>query len=116
MRDLLSLNSLPSAVFVASDTVALGALQAIHQAGLRVPDDLALIGFDDIPLAGFVDPPLTTIHLPAFGLGWGAAELLIRLISDDDVHNPQIILETELVVRGSCGANLSGRERRPDIG
>ena len=105
MSELLALKPAPTAVFVASDTVALGALQCLRRQGFRVPGDLALVGFDDIPLVEFIDPPLTTIRLPAFGLGWGAGELLTRLISGDTVTNPRILLETELVVRESCGAN-----------
>jgi DNA-binding LacI/PurR family transcriptional regulator len=105
MRDLLDVQPRPTAVFVASDTVALGALQAIRQYNINVPNDLALVGFDDIPLVGFIDPPLTTIRLPAYGLGWSAAELLIRRISGDD-ENPSALLETELVIRESCGASL----------
>jgi LacI family transcriptional regulator len=105
MHELLSIVPRPTAMFVASDTVALGALHTIREHGLRVPDDLALVGFDDIPLAEFVVPPLTTIRLPAAGEGWGAAELLIRLIEgEDEIRNPQIILDTELIVRESCGA------------
>jgi DNA-binding LacI/PurR family transcriptional regulator len=104
MSSLLALKPYPTAVFVASDTVALGALQAIRQRGLHVPEDLALVGFDDIPLAEFVDPPLTSVHLPAYGLGWGAADLLIRLIAGEEIRDPHIVLETELVARESCGA------------
>lgn len=105
MEELLAARPRPTAVFVASDVVALGALQAIRQSGLQVPEDLALVGFDDIPLAEFIDPPLTTVRLPATSLGWGAAELLIRLIAGDEpIRNPNVILETELVVRASCGA------------
>jgi DNA-binding LacI/PurR family transcriptional regulator len=107
MMDLLRLTPRPTAVFVASDTVALGALQAIRRSELRVPEDLALVGFDDVPLAEFVDPPLTTIRLPAHGLGWGAADMLIRLIAKEHVRQPNVILETELIVRRSCGADIS---------
>jgi LacI family transcriptional regulator, galactose operon repressor len=109
MTELLTLTPRPTAVFVASDAVALGALQAIRKRSLRVPHDLALVGFDDIPLAGFIDPPLTTVRLPAAGLGWGAADLLIRLITAEEaIRNPNVILETELVVRASSGANVNG--------
>jgi LacI family transcriptional regulator len=107
MTKLLQLSPHPTAVFVASDTVALGALQAIRYGGLRVPDDIALVGFDDVPLAEFVDPPLTTVRLPAYGLGWGAADLLIRTINKDDIHQRSVLLETELVVRKSCGAEAA---------
>jgi DNA-binding LacI/PurR family transcriptional regulator len=104
MDSLLALEPRPTAVFVASDTVALGALQSIRQHGLLVPENLALVGFDDIPLAEFVAPPLTSIHLPAYGLGWGAADLLIRLIAGEEIRDPHVVLETELVARESCGA------------
>lgn len=103
MTELLEQKPLPTAVFVASDTVALGALQAIRQRNLRIPEDLALIGFDDIPLAEFTDPPLSTVRLPAFSLGWGAAEHLIRLINGKEIDNRHVLLETELIVRQSCG-------------
>jgi LacI family transcriptional regulator len=104
MTELLLARPVPTAVFIASDTVALGALQALRRHGLRVPQDMAVVGFDDVPLSAFIDPPLTTVRLPAFGLGWGAADLLGRLIAGEDVQTPQVILETDLVVRESSGA------------
>jgi DNA-binding LacI/PurR family transcriptional regulator len=107
MEALLQADPRPTAVFVASDTVALGALQCLRRNRLRIPEDLAVVGFDDIPLVEFIDPPLTTVRLPAFGLGWGAGELLTRMISGEAINNPQVILETELIVRESCGAGLS---------
>lgn len=107
MRELLQSLAPPTAVFVASDVVALGALAAINQAHLRVPQDIALVGFDDIPLSQYVDPPLTTVRSPAYGLGWGAGDMLLRLIDEhDDIANTQVLLETELVIRKSCGADL----------
>lgn len=105
MRGLLSISPLPTAVFVASDVVALGALSAIQSVGLSVPGDIALVGFDDIPLAQYIDPPLTTVRLPAYGLGWGAGQMLVRLIEDfDEVAERYVLLETELIVRASSGA------------
>ena len=68
-----------------------------------MPHDVAVVGFDDVPLSAFIDPPLTTVRLPAFGLGWGAAELLGRLIAGEEVRSTQVILDTELVVRESSG-------------
>ena len=112
MAQLLDLTQQPSAVFVASDTVALGALQAVRRSGRRVPDDLALVGFDDVPLAAFIDPPLTTVRLPAFGLGWGAAEMLHRLITGDELRVSQLILDTELIVRESSGPAATAAEKR----
>ncbi len=107
MQELLSLSPLPTAVFVASDTVALGVLQALRQQDLRAPEDVALVGFDDIPLAGFLDPPLTTVRLPAFNLGKGAAELLIRILNNHNNTQAEVLLETELVVRVSSGVRRS---------
>lgn len=109
MTELLQLTPRPTAVFVASDTVAIGALKAIHRAGLSVPTDMALVGFDDAPYSAYSDPPLTTIRLPAYGLGWGAADLLIRAINHEDIRQRSVLLESELIVRESCGAALSAR-------
>lgn len=103
MDELLTLDPLPSAVFVASDTVALGAMQSVRSHNLRIPEDIAMIGFDDISPAEFIDPPLATVRLPAYGLGWGAANMLIRLIEGEEVNKPQLFLETQLIVRESCG-------------
>lgn len=105
MNELLSRKPRPTAVFVASDTVALGALQAIRAHGLRVPDDIAVVGFDDIYLSEFLDPPLTTIRLPAFALGWNAAETLIHQINEGVPPHPKnTLLQTELIIRQSCGS------------
>jgi len=92
----------PEAVFVASDTMAVGALRALRDAGKRVPDDLALIGFDDMPFAARIDPPLTTVRQPVYRIGVVAAETLIDLITNANPHPRRIILPTELVIRGSC--------------
>jgi DNA-binding LacI/PurR family transcriptional regulator len=107
MTDLLRLTPRPTAVFVASDTVAIGALKAIRTAGLAVPRDIAVVGFDDAPHSEFIDPPLTTVRLPAYGLGWGAADLLIRLINNEVIRQPSVLLETELIIRKSCGSHLN---------
>ncbi len=101
MNDLLSESPRPTAVFVASDVVAMGAIRAAKRAGLRIPEDLAMVGFDDITLAEYFDPPLTTIRLPALGLGWAAGERLIRLIQGDDLDEDGIFLDTQLIVRES---------------
>jgi len=104
MATLLERSPRPEAVFAGSDTVAIGALRAARLRGLRIPEDLALAGFDDIPLAVYVDPPLTTIRLPAYGLGWAAADLLARTIAGEEVRLKRVVLETELVVRRSSGS------------
>jgi LacI family transcriptional regulator len=94
----------PDAVFIASDLMAVGALRALRQAGVRVPDDVALVGFDDAPIATYSDPPLTTVRQPVYELGVTAIKHLLRLL-DKDIEGPlRTILPTELVIRASCGA------------
>jgi LacI family transcriptional regulator len=96
----------PDAVFAASDMMAIGALRAIREAGLRVPEDIALGGFDDLPLAERTDPPLTTIRQPIHRTGATAVETLIDLIEHPNGSPHRIVLPTELVVRTSCGSSL----------
>jgi len=111
MESLLALSSPPGAVFVASDVVALGAMTAVRERGMHIPRDVALVGFDDIFLAAYVSPPLTTVRLPAYGLGWAASDMLIRLISEDEPLERQMLLESELVIRQSCGGNSSAKSQ-----
>ena len=101
MKALLQLSPRLTAVFVASDVVAMGAILAIKEAGLRIPQDIAVVGFDDIPLSEFFDPPLTTIRLPAFGLGWAGGERLIRLIQGEGLNDVSLLLESTLIHRKS---------------
>jgi LacI family transcriptional regulator len=105
MEALLALPDRPTAVFAASDVVALGAMSAIQDSGLKVPQDIAIIGFDDIFLAAHACPPLSTVRVPAYGLGWTAADVLITLIEGDEEVS-SVTLETELIIRESCGAHL----------
>jgi LacI family transcriptional regulator len=101
MQALLQLTPRLTAVFVASDVVAMGAMLAIKEAGLSIPRDIAVVGFDDIPLAEYYDPPLTTIRLPAFGLGWAGGERLIRLIQGEKLDREDVFLKSELITRKS---------------
>jgi LacI family transcriptional regulator len=96
--------SAPTAVFVASDTMTVGALKWLRQAGRRVPDDIALVGFDDIPVASAVEPRLTTVRQPIVRLGALAVEALIGILQGPQSSPERIVLPTELVVRESCGA------------
>jgi len=77
----LDVSPRPEGVFVFNDVVAIGAVRAVRDAGLHVPDDIAVVGFDDIPLASFCDPTLTTIRQPVDLMGKAAAELMLDLIS-----------------------------------
>jgi LacI family transcriptional regulator len=97
----------PDAVFVASDTMAVGTLRALREANLRVPADVAVIGFDDNPAAARTDPPLSTMRQPIQRSGELATETLIDLIQHPHSAPHRIILPTQLVVRVSCGATLN---------
>ncbi|MBU4313949.1 MAG: substrate-binding domain-containing protein, partial [Actinobacteria bacterium] len=103
---LLSLKKIPTAVFVASDVVAFGVMYAIRKKGMRIPQDIALVGFDNVSLSEYVDPPLTTVNLPGFDIGKNVASLLIDIIEKNENKNKKIILEAHMVIRKSCGCNL----------
>jgi LacI family transcriptional regulator len=98
---LLALDEPPTAVFAASDLMAIGAVRAVAEAGLRVPEDLSIVGFDDIQLASHVNPPLTTLRQDKPGLGAAAGDALVALIAGDPDRPPLRMLPVELVVRGS---------------
>jgi LacI family transcriptional regulator len=102
-----------TAVFVASDVVAFGAIGAMRAAQLRVPEDMSVVGFDDIPLAAFFDPPLTTVRLPAYELGHAAGIALLDRISHASVP-ARTLLPTELVVRASTGPPRPPPSTRPE--
>lgn len=101
MSSLLDRAAQLTAVFVAADVVAFGANRAIQDYGYRIPEDIALVGFDDVPLSRFANPPLTTIHLPAVEQGRRAGELLLDLILNRVEPGHHILLDTELIVRAS---------------
>jgi DNA-binding LacI/PurR family transcriptional regulator len=101
MQGLLGRKPLPDALFAGNDTIALGALAAIHERGLRIPDDVAVAGFDDLPIAAYAWPPLTTVRNPAIRQGELAAEMLVDLLHEREVAEPRIEVPTELVVRAS---------------
>ena len=103
MQSLLAGSQKFTAAFVASDVVAFGAMMAVREAGLRIPQDIALVGFDDVPHARFVDPPLTSVHLPVDQLAHQAFQMLIQRIQGITPAQNQILLDTHLVVRASCG-------------
>jgi LacI family transcriptional regulator len=104
-RDLLARAPDVSAIFVASDIVAFGALRAIRETGRVVPRDVSVVGFDDIPLARHFDPPLTTIRLPARSLGAAAGRALVERLAGRN-GGERTLLPTELVVRDSTARHL----------
>jgi DNA-binding LacI/PurR family transcriptional regulator len=102
MNRLLSLSSRPTAVLAASDTLALGALAAARDMGIRVPDEISVAGFDDIDVAGYCNPPLTTIRVPAYEIGQIAFKILLDMIQTKEHRVQQYCLDTSLIIRGSC--------------
>jgi LacI family transcriptional regulator len=94
------------AVFAASDTMAFGALRAIRQAGVTVPDEIAVVGYDDLPLATTSEPPLTTVRQPIRRLGVQAVENLIDILANGRYPPRHVVTTTELIIRASCGSNL----------
>ena len=94
----------PTAVLAMSDAMAIGVMRAVRDLGLRVPDDVSVVGFDDIDLAPYVDPPLTTVHQPIRQKGEEAVRRLLTIIERTDEDRPQEHrLETRLIIRGSTG-------------
>jgi LacI family transcriptional regulator len=113
-RELLALEPRHTAVFVANDPMAIGALGALEDASVMVPRDLAVVGFDDIPMARYLTPPLTTVHVDLRRMGQRAMCLLIeRDAAAPRGNGRREVLPTTLVVRGSCGARPPRDERAP---
>ena len=102
MLELISSGKLPTAVFAASDPIALGALKALREEGLRVPDDISLIGFDDISLCQMTSPPLTTVHAPAYEMGQYGAGIVYHLLPEPSGTALHIKMPCRLVIRDSC--------------
>lgn len=101
MQSILAAPQPPTAVFVCNDLMCIGALSAAHEAGVRVPQDMSLIGFDDIELARFASPALTTIAQPKHRIGVTAVDMLLERIQGGRVQARQVLLQPELVVRHS---------------
>jgi DNA-binding LacI/PurR family transcriptional regulator len=101
MSRLLALPSPPTAVFCYNDLTAIGAALAVREAGLQVPGDISLVGFDDIELAAYFHPPLTTVRQPAYELGRRAMEMVLALMANGQ-KTTSVMLMGELIVRQSC--------------
>jgi LacI family transcriptional regulator len=93
-----------TAVFAYNDISAIGAIWAFREAGLRVPTDVSVVGFDDIPGAAFANPALTTVRQPLLRMGQIAAQTLIARIEQRGTYEPEIAIEPEFVVRDSSGS------------
>ena len=107
MQEIIADGLHPSAVFAANNFIAVGAMEAIREAGLRVPEDIALVCFDDLPQASLIYPFLTIVAQPAYEIGTTSAELLLeQLTGKTQRKEREIVLETELIIRESCGQYL----------
>ena len=102
MQALLSHSQRPQAIFTGNDAMAVGVYQALYQSGLRIPQDIAVIGSDDIELASFMTPPLTTIHQPKDELGELAIDVLIHRMAQPTLQQQRLQLTPVLMVRGSA--------------
>jgi len=98
---LFALADRPTAVFASDDSQAIGVYQAAREAGMRVPDDVSVVGFDDLPIAAWVDPPLTTVHQPLSQMAVAATELALALGRGEEVPQIGVEFATTLTVRGS---------------
>ncbi|WP_281884371.1 LacI family DNA-binding transcriptional regulator [Paenibacillus sp. YYML68] len=103
MQTFLQLAEPPTAVVCSSDMSALGVMEAAKEAGLSIPDDLSVMGFDDIELAQHLQPPLSTIRQDCSTIGSQAVRMLHELIHHPDFSPPELVVPTELIVRHSCG-------------
>jgi LacI family transcriptional regulator len=111
MRELLMVAHPPTAVFICNDMMAIGAFQAVYQLGLKIPDDISIIGFDNIPISQAIYPSLTTIEQPIIEMAELVVNLLIEKIKlrnnrsnlmNGNIYNKRIVLETKLIKRDSC--------------
>ena len=110
MKKLLAEHRPPSAVFAANDAMAFGVLRAVFESGLRVPEDISVMGFDDVELAGIIRPPLTTIYQPKYEMGWAAAEVLLQQAARPGQWCPEHrLMEVKLVERESCRSISRGK-------
>ncbi len=111
MMKVLRLKSKPTAVFGANDSMALGALRALHEKDIIVPGEIALAGFDDVPSARYVLPSLTSVHVPIYEMGTIAVEYLLSgMRTGNGAERKRRVLQTSVVARESCGCLLNSRE------
>jgi DNA-binding LacI/PurR family transcriptional regulator len=103
VKELLARKHPFTALFAYNDISAIGAIWAIRQAGLRIPEDISIVGFDDIPGAQFANPSLTTVKQPLHRMGEIAAQAVVEQIEETGEYKPEILIEPEFVVRESTG-------------
>ncbi len=101
MLEILNSEKIPSAIFAGNDAIAFGAMDAIKESGLKIPDNISIVGFDDDILSRYLNPSLTTMATPAVGIGETAARMLVNQILGKDIKTRQILLDTTLTERDS---------------
>lgn len=105
----------PSGVLVMSDAMAIGVMRAARELGIRIPEDVSVVGFDDIDISQHTNPPLTTVHQPIRRKGESAVRLLLSVVERRDLRPQQLRLETRLIVRGSTGPAPHTRQEVPRV-
>jgi len=105
MNKFLALDKTPTAIFAANDSMAMGAIKAVKAHGLRVPEDVAVVGFDNIQFSEIFEPALTTMAQPLLEMGKRSMELLLKQIKGEPLTKKQLVLDTKLIIRDSCGYN-----------
>jgi LacI family transcriptional regulator len=106
VRRILALDPRPSAIFACNDSTAIGAMSALREAGVRVPGEIAVAGFDDIPISSYLTPSLTTVHVDINQVGVLAVETLLRALGERNAHRKEHrTILTTLALRGSCGCS-----------
>jgi DNA-binding LacI/PurR family transcriptional regulator len=114
-KTLLSQNERPTAIFAANDAMAIGAIYAIQDAGLSVPEDMAIVGYDNRNFAKTVRPRITTVSMPVIEMGGVAAELLLKQIAEGRKEEEEIKVKGQLIIRETCGAPEESRtQQEPD--
>jgi DNA-binding LacI/PurR family transcriptional regulator len=109
MQEFVDSSAPPQAVFVANNLMTLGALRALRERGVHVPEDMALVGFDDMPWSSELCPPLTAVQQPTYEMGQETVLLLVRRLANPDAPARTVTLQPRLVIRESCGAHLASR-------
>jgi len=109
-QQLLKTEPRPTAIFAANDAMAIGAIEAVKDSGLKVPDNIAIVGFDDISTSQYITPALTTVRVPLYEMGQLVGKTLLQKINSDSKEHltvaEQIVIPLEIIVRESCGAKL----------
>ena len=103
-QQMLRLSKPPKAIFVTNNLMTLGCLQELHERGVKIPDEMAVVGFDDMPWSVALNPPLTAVKQPGYAIGKRAAELLFKRIQNPSRAPNHLVLNADIVIRMSCGS------------